>query len=134
MTKIIDLSILVNSGIDMEFSSCIDDVDADSSEAIWYPQQLIGVSNNATYLYSNGCDSKCRVREDHWHSWQGGANPLPDGLVIEILTRDNRQYPNHSCAGYNNIDWDWMWRDKITDIIAFKVLGVAKGYTYKWGK
>ena len=73
----------------------------------------------------------CRVRENHWHSWTGGECPLPEGLKIEVLLRSGATGIKN--VGSLNLQWEHYHCDLqtcLTDIIAFKVLGVADGWEY----
>lgn len=135
--KIIDLSTCVGSDIDMEFADSInvndlgfcltDTLNEDNT-------QLKGLYISKREL--RGFE-QCRVRQDHWHSWQGGECPLPDGLAIEIRTRE-KSTTSYNAKSYNMSAWGWKWnhpkRDNSGDIIAFKVLGPADGWCYSWDK
>jgi len=122
--KIIDMSCLVGSDIDCEFYSNVDDE--------WKISKLTKMHNQGfQYLDStNSYKSKCRVRQDHWHSWQGGDKcPLPEGLDCKFKFRGL-----HDAEGYShsvNSDNSWQHTDSDLDIIAFKVLGIAEGYKYE---
>jgi len=114
--KIIDMNCMVGSNIDMEFT------DTGVFDSIG---KLVGVYENkyAKTKYTNTW-SKCRIRQDHWHSWQGVENPLPEGLVIGYSTFDNqsRRWVNN-CSHYIELDWSTIYE--------FKVLGPAKGWKYE---
>jgi len=121
--KIIDLSILIDSGIDVEFPT--------GNGTSWFISQLTRIKENSIYVSKHKYNyDKCRVRQDHWMAWQGGECPLPEGLTVDILTRDGK-------CGVTNEYWmtHWSWdnTDHSTDIIAFNILGVADGWAYPWG-
>lgn len=120
--KIIDLSVCIESGIDMEFS--------DDGSFMIIDTLVNTCSVNKVYRTSHSSlFNKCRVRQDHWHSWQGGYKcPLPEGLKVELMYR-NRGKGQHSPA-YTELDWNH--NDSVYDIIAFKVISVADGYKYEW--
>jgi len=65
---------------------------------------------------------QCRVRQDTWHSWQGGECPIPEGLEGEVLRRD-RSILFH----LDNLRWSHAnnSKDNDRDIIAFKITGKA---------
>ena len=71
--------------------------------------------------------ANCRARKHHWHSWQGGKCPLPEGLLVEVIRRDGKSMP----ADISFL-WDWSHANESSDIIAFKVLGPAEGWKYEW--
>lgn len=119
--KAVDLSVLIESKIDCEFST------SPSFElAIW--DTLHSLSNRINQYSSSvhSCLRYCRPRMNHWHSWQGGECPLPDGLWVDIDRRDG--------LGNRGYSTDYSWRHTGTgnDIIAFKVTGLAEGYCWPW--
>jgi len=115
-SKKIDLSICIKSNIDVECSD---------NKRIW---DICKFSS----MKSEGWEY-CRVRQDHWHLWQGGDCPLPKGLIIEIQTRQSSAISKNVTVYDLNI-WGWNWNlpqlDNDGDIIAFKVIGTAKGWEY----
>lgn len=119
--KIIDLSMMVGSDIDMEFKlnstewkiGKLSFINKDSTEGIFYHALNFHGSN------------KCRIRQDHWHVWQGGKCPLPDGLRIKIMLRNGR-IPNSTT--YATEEWTWEHHEEDGDIIAFKVDDIADEY------
>lgn len=120
--KIIDLHMMIGSDIDMEFNN-------NAIDKYWYIEKLVSINvpNNKIYMDRNeSFFSNCRIRQNHWHSWQGGACPIPEGLIIKVKTRNNKQFNNDYGPG-----WRWNHRDKPTDIIAFKIIGIAENWTYK---
>lgn len=120
--KIIDLSKVVGSDIDCEF------LRPDGSLiGINKLTNICGDGINETYESSGIYTTKCRIRQDHWHSWQGGSCPLPEGLEIELLFRGGK---HEKLTDY--IYDRWSDDDDNYDIIAFKVLCTAPGYKYKF--
>jgi len=128
--KIIDLSIMIDSDIDMEFTNLIDFKIQPYHSAIGH---LTGFDNstNNNYAIHNGINkfSKCRIRQKYWHSWNGGKRPIPEGLAGAIRLR------NKSIAYLNTTD-KWEYDGVLTDcdIIAFWIDGPAEEYKYKWEK
>ena len=120
--KIIDLSKMVGSDIDMEFWDTLPSIYVGKLEKILdlSPKQ---------YCRKNGINfDNCRVRQDHWHSWQGGECPLPEGLKGEIK---NREGSIQSYTFSAIPDKRWLSDGANNNIIAFKVLGVAGGWRYE---
>ncbi len=125
--KKIDLSVCIKSGIDMEFATYQNDWEFIS------PLKTIEIDKVYPFipiLQLEGGDrhlKQCRVRENHWHSHQGGIKPIPFGLDIEILQRNGDK-----AIGYNLLGTTLSWEhtNGEYDIIAFKVIGVAEGFTY----
>ena len=118
--KIIDLSVCIDSGIDMEFGAT----------DIKHIGTLLKIEETR-YFSKNiiaGWYTECRVRQDHWHSWQGGKCPLPEGLEVALIYR-NRGVGEHKPV---YLELDWSHDNRLYDIIAFKVISVADGYKYEW--
>jgi len=131
--RIIDLSLLVGSDIDMEFC-----YGKDFSK--WNVGKLIKILTGLRYSTATTDlqPSKiCIIREKHWISWQGGECPLPEGLIIEIQTRKSSE-SSVKITDYRSDVWGWYWNaptcDNRGDIIAFKITGVADGWRYEWDK
>lgn len=119
--KPVDLSVLIESGIDCEFSS---HEFRDPSIG-----KLSGVAITHYQRYrSNGPVSgydHCRPRMNHIHAWQGGECPVPEGLIIGIYsTFGGIRAEQQVVVGQNSIDWH--------SVVAFEVLGLADGYCWPW--
>jgi len=113
--KKIDLSIVITSQIDMEFGLGLQ------------ISKLKAIQYNATSKYVSTNDNlyeQCRVRQDTWHSWQGGECPIPEGLVI-AYQHVNSYYQiatMHNIGKYDDGILDWK------AITAFKITGTADGW------
>jgi len=127
--QVIDLSCMVSSGIDMEFRNY---------NGIWWTTQLNNINECTDKKYESALgdkynSSECRIRQDHWHSWQGGKCPLPKGLNINIKTRAQSS-ESYDVESYDVSYWGWKWNipegDNSGDIIAFKIIGAANGWKY----
>ena len=123
--KVIDLSVLVESGIDCEFSD-----DFSSNLTIG---TLLRITNCAHYPYETGnskdeVQGECRPRMNHKHAWQGGKCPLPKGFRVKVWWRDSL------CDTITGLADEMNWQDNANphDIIQFEVLGLADGYVMPW--
>lgn len=123
-----DLSVLVDSGIDCEFSSKKQFTEMlfgklERIDAFGY-QRLTRIGTSA-YTY-------CRPRLNHIHAWQGGDCPLPFNTMVRIHYRDyvraNESYVKRAGDCY----WEHRKEPHGLDIIAFEVIGLADGYCYPW--
>tara|TARA_B110000977_G_C10941837_1_gene441184 strand:+ start:152 stop:715 length:564 start_codon:yes stop_codon:yes gene_type:complete len=129
--KVIDLSILVNSGIDCEFSIHADFHFLLNRKLIEVPKADVNLLDGTAHF---GCESSClwqycRPRMNHIHAWQGGECPLPEGFRIKVWFRNGDEI-HSSDASYLNLRWSNKKLD--SDIIAFEVLGLADGYVMPW--
>jgi hypothetical protein len=119
--KVIDLSCVVGSGIDCEFS----DNDQDYSIGC-----LTNINNKNKYKFSFGNGDinfkYCRIRQSpHVHFWQGAEKcPLPDGLKVRLVFHEHGFYERFIITGQDEFKWQY--------VIGFEVLGVADGYRYEW--
>lgn len=113
----VDLSFLLNSGIDCEF--CDSSV-PESREVIG---KLVRLNENA-YLYgaSNRNSYRyCYPRMHHIHSHLGSTCPLPKGIKVKVFYQNTGHSPYVSDA--SSIVWE-----KVT---AFEVLGLSVGYCWE---
>ena len=115
--KVIDLSVLIESGIDCEFS-----LDGET----WCVDILAIVLNNGRYSgveYSEW--NYCQPRMNHIHAWPEGECPLPEGFEVKVWFRSGGHTVVTTRSGnYWGINGDTM---------CFEVLGLADGYVMPWG-
>lgn len=123
----VDLSVLIKSGIDCEFSDIIER----DGWCVGREGGLHGIYDRTSYYDGADIWSKCRPRMNHWHSWQGGECPLPEGLMVQV-----KKWSVHNPHVYTEIIPSEDWRTKkphqMSTIIAFKVTGLANGYCWPW--
>ena len=117
--KIIDMSCLVGSDILCEFFITHNQAVIDRLIEIREDKPNKFVTDDDVY-------DNCRVMQNYWHSWQGGDNPLPEGLEVEVLLKEGTVQ-----SGYTTETYSWNWCNDMTDIIAFRVLGTTKGWKYE---
>ena len=125
--KVIDLSVLIESGIDCEFWDF-----SRTHLALIGPLSRITSFKNYSYETgnsSNRAHEKCRPRMNHIHAWQGGECPLPEGFRVKVFLRDG-------CVNSNKVTnfSQWSHTKSGNDIIAFEVLGLADGYVMPYDK
>ena len=120
--KPVDLSVLIDSGIDCEFSIF--------SNLFGKIDKLEDINHfeKAKYASDEKLWHQCRPRLNHIHAWQGGECPLPEGFMVKVWFRDGQDDVMEATK------WGVHWRgDKDgDDIIAFEVVGLADGYCYPW--
>lgn len=126
--QVIDLSVLIESGIDCEFADDLDD-----------PVEIGKISEikDAEFAYlTTKCESVvrewkyCRPRMNYWHHNTGFDKcPIPEGFKVDvrfangILVTNMDEYKKHR----------WSIHDfGPGDIIGFKIIGVADGYRMPW--
>lgn len=120
--KPVDLSILAKSGIDCEFSNTFP-----FTEIIISPLKKIEEDGGAcsNYRAIKEWYQYCRPRMNHTHAWQGGKCPLPEGLLVKLIHRKGPDKITDDPQGWNHIDVG-------SDIIAFEILSLEKGYGWLW--
>tara|TARA_R110000822_G_scaffold31612_6_gene91409 strand:+ start:459 stop:986 length:528 start_codon:yes stop_codon:yes gene_type:complete len=130
--KVIDLSVLIKSGIDCEFSD-------NSSWEVTTIGKLysLDTSNFLPYvLGSKQVSFKCvRPRMNHKHAWQGGECPFPEGFMVKVWFRNKEQAT--FVAEATHIAWEheegFNHHTSGYDIMYFEVLGLADGYVNALG-
>ena len=124
--KVIDLSVLIESGIDCEFTD-------NCWQVYSYIDILTDIECTAAHPYTTDdvdlSYNKCRPRMNHIHAWQGGECPLPEGFRVKAWLRDGGEKPIETLVNY--LTWS---HGNVTsrDIIAFEVLGLADEYVMPW--
>ena len=126
--KVIDLSVLIESGIDCEFK-----YGGSLTPKAWFIDKLTEIHNEAnTYKPSlQGYTTYCRPRMNHKHAWQGGACPLPEGFIVR-LTKWSVHVPHISHIELTTKQWISSKANEHTTVQAFEVLGLADGYVMPW--
>ena len=127
--KVIDLSVLIESGIDCEFSDC----DFKQYTGVGILSSILGGQTQPFVLsdavgYNNAKYEQCRPRMDHKHAWQGGECPLPEGFRVNVYYRDGDVWNNDEATSFEK----WAHTKAGNDIIAFEILGLADGYVMPW--
>ena len=120
--KTIDLSVLIDSQIDCEFSEGIS----------WFFSTLKHHSNGVYMDVTSSVWDKCKPRMNHKHAWQGGECPLPEGFEVKVWYRDDSRCTDTLLNSGVYTNTGWVHRNNGRDIIAFEVLGVADGYVMPW--
>jgi hypothetical protein len=129
--KVIDLSRLIDSGIDCEFS------DSEDFNLVSIGQ-LAGIfistdSYKMPYSTTHGrVYPYATPRLDHWMHWDGrSTEPLPDGLMIEWKMGPGPGY--EGAVESQKIMWGYHLEDDDYDnVTAFRVVGLAEDYKWPW--
>ena len=117
--KVIDLSVLIESGIDCEFSDSGDDKN-------WHINKVAeGIYQDSLYGTELGeYFEQCQPRMNHKHAWPEGECPLPEGFEVKVWFRSGGHTVVTTRSGnYWGINGDTM---------CFEVLGLADGYVMPW--
>lgn len=120
--KPVDMSVLIASGIDCEFTSR-------SDKSHWYIGKLRSIDSfyyptwNAPHIY-------CHPRMNHIHAWQGGECPLPEGFRVRAFLRKKGAGIDGKEVSLGKLEWNH--EDCRGDIIGFEVLGLDEGYCWPW--
>ena len=113
--KQIDLSCLIDSGLDCEFSN---------SGSIWFPQGPLLAIHGSKYVAKSEEWNHCQPRMALYvHYWSGRSSvcPLPAGFVIQLHWDTGNGITRHEYDDYGNIQW--------FEVTAFRILRAADGYT-----
>lgn len=118
----VDMSVLIESGIDCEFS----DQRSFVSPSIG---KLTAIDNMARSKYPFNTNSGdhytyARPRMNHLHAWTGGDCPLPKGVRVRLYLRSGK-----GMAG-DSVIYAWDHLPGTDHIIAFGVVGLEDGYVY----
>lgn len=117
--KPVDLSVLIESGIDCEFW--------EEENKVWVGKLTeIMPCDYSVYKTESGFYNFCRPRMNHWHVWLGDDCPLPEGFMVEVIYRDGDRDTLESSKLH------WTCYSSVEDIIAFKVLRLTEEYCYLW--
>ncbi len=117
--QVIDLSVLIESQIDCEFSDRGQQWHVDKLKEIEYGEVEPYVNAEATYM-------KCRPRMNHLHAWQGGDCPLAEGLNVRLWLRNGHTFETLHCE-----ERDWVSKGH-DSIIAFEILGLSENWQWPW--
>jgi hypothetical protein len=124
--KPVDLSVLIETGIDCEFSSQLF-----IENGVFPIGKLKKIKNKSLMEYVSNQNiiwNHCRPRMHEWLVHQGEVCPLPEGFLVTTFTRSNYMLSNKKAT---TLAWG---RDSNDDIIQFKVEGLAEGYCWPWDK
>jgi hypothetical protein len=110
--KVIDLSALIESGIDCEF--CDDGLESRFGK-------LIGIKEDGTFRSEDWVWDKCQPRMNHIHAWQGGECPIK-GFVVRAWVDKEDFLTVHTSS--NSINW--------SKIMYVEFLEVEDDYVVPW--
>ncbi len=116
--KIIDLTKMIGSDIDMEFGK--------NTLVIGNLAVMEECSEHVNYYMNHkqkGWYHHCRVRQKHIHYYDGKGNPLPDGLFVKLYFNDNSDLIVKS----QDICWDSLYGVK-----GFEVIETLPEYQYQY--
>ena len=124
----VDLSVLIESGIDCEFS------DYRATKTIPIIRKLArirkGAGDEAPYVDQAVIRwNYCKPRMNHIHAWQGGECPLPDGVEVKVTFREGTHRRGRATTDFN---WSYSTGGSDGEIIAFEVLGLMPGHCWPW--
>ena len=109
--KVIDLSVLIESGIDCEFSEGIS----------WFFSTLKHYSNGVYMDVTSTVWDNCRPRMNHKHAWLHNNCPI-QGFVVRAWVDKEDFLTVHTSS--NSIDW--------SKIMYVEFLEVEHGYVMPW--
>jgi hypothetical protein len=110
--KVIDLSVLIDSQIDCEFSD--DGIESRIGK-------LLSIKHDGTFRSEDWVWDKCQPRMNHIHAWQGGECPI-EGFVVRAWIDKEDFLTVHTSS--NSINW--------SKIMYVEFLEVEDGYVMPW--
>ena len=137
--KVIDMSVLIKSGIDCEFDNRSNNRNIDKLKEIT-PAGRVNRVGTPYYINDKGVYwERCAPRSNHVHAWQGGECPVPEGFEVKMWLRSGKQV-NHVIRdretfhhnAYSPEGVYWGLNHGPASIVAFEVVGVADGYVFPW--
>ena len=120
--KPVDLSVLIESGIDCEFSN-----------TPGFEIKRVGLVTIQHGMHY-GCNARskmysfCRPRMNHIHYWPGGHCPLPEGVRVRIYLRFGEMAEREASV----VAWEHLPDLPDEDIIGFEVLGLDDNHCWPW--
>lgn len=119
--KKVDLSKLIESGIDCEFW---DGYGARHNGKLRH----IATSGSPKYVATDiGEFLNCQPRMNHIHYWGGGECPLPEGFRLRLHHRSG--VSSAPTLGYEIPKAQWCHVAGGLDIIGFEIMGIAEGFS-----
>jgi hypothetical protein len=119
--KIIDLSVLIDSQIDCEFSDTPDFKELYISKMIKTDWRTC-IDYNSCHNNMYGGTSYCRPRMNHKHAWDGGECPI-EGFVVRVWY--NKDTSSVTKTSVDFVDWE--------RVIYVMFLKVEDGYVMPYG-
>lgn len=127
--RVVDLSVLVDSGIDCEFPPL-------GYPDSWYLRGAL--ANIDDGLYQSALDgsicTRCRPRHNHWMAWiphDHSECPVPKGFKGDVMVRNGDVMTRE---GEDLASW-LLWNKQHNmekEIIAYRITGLADGWCYPW--
>jgi len=114
--KVIDLSVLIESGIDVESPALWGDAE------VWSPIGRLFYIRDENYYTSCGPVLELRPRMNHIHAWQGNECPI-EGFVVRAWLDKEDFVTIHTSDNF--INWN--------DFVYIEFLEVEHGYVMPWG-
>ena len=130
-SKTIDVSPLVDSGIECHFSDSV----CPKGDLRGGLRSILLRLRDSAYRYESEDDYHryCRPIMKQWHPWNGGKRPIPEGLHASVRRRDG------AIANVDRIArevWEHEPKDgscdqAMRDIVAVRFDGVKDGYVWE---
>jgi hypothetical protein len=120
--KVIDLSVLIDSQIDCEFSAYPYFDHKQLGTLVFLPKDDTGMCTIDTKGISPEFARYCRPRMNHKHAWQGGECPI-EGFVVHVwVAKDSNVLTVNTSS--NSINW--------SSVIFVEFLEREDGYVMPW--
>ena len=80
--------------------------------------------------YQTDCDAPSKavkIIQGDWQVWTGGECPVPEGVMVSVLFRKSRSMDE--VEKRYGTDLLWCWDGNRGDIIAYRIEGLADGWS-----
>lgn len=129
--NLIDLSICINSGIDMEFFNDTNFNGEPRIGELTYIKDLDLQNGHECCIYTkDGINNFycCRIRRNKWQHWEGSKTPLPTGVTFDVVYTDGTiVIDGHK----KQLVWNLPYHYE-KSIKAFRVTGEVEGWIHGW--
>lgn len=127
---------LLESPKTIDWSKLPEDTLVETTEGLRYLRSSSEDDPSCVFVYNHGATSQTAkgwwevskaklVEQPEYTEWFGGECPVPEGVMVETVNRSGV----HSIHNSQDIRWKHSKKGHMYDIIAYRIIEVAEGYT-----
>lgn len=95
-------------------------------------EKLDNQGEAGTHNYRAASLELAPAADQPWLNWRGGDCPVPEGVIVEVTVRASNRVIREGTSPY--MRWAHVKIDSATDIIEYRVIGIAEGYKIEGSK